>query len=91
MKRKATITIYTEVLPDAIEGVAVQPTSQEDYVILLNSDLEAEDQKKALIHEVLHIWNGDLQKPNVSQIEHAREADTEYYYLQATQEEHTLT
>ena len=48
-------------LPDSIKGV-VTPWEEDEYRIFINSKLPEDEQLKAFIHEMAHLYRGDLDK-----------------------------
>lgn len=56
-------------LPITSHGIA--GTDGEAYYVLINSNDTPERQREAFIHEMLHIWDGDLDRTgeSVSELE----------------------
>lgn len=54
-------------LPPRIKGFVVRRNGE--YVIVLNSRLNREQNMKTYLHEKKHIENGDFEKLNVDEIE----------------------
>jgi len=72
------ITIHTAELPAKANGATMETLEQRDFLILLNSTKSPEEQKRALIHEVLHIWHDDFRRTDLDQIESERDRETDY-------------
>ena len=76
-ERQLNITIRTAKLPAKANGATAETVKHKEYLILLNSDKSPEEQKKALIHEVLHIWHDDFRRTDLNQIEGERSREAE--------------
>ena len=57
--------IHTVHMPKSIHG-GVTPVDDEQYMIFINADLPEEEQQRAFLHEMLHIWNRDLDSKGES-------------------------
>ena len=67
--RKINIILEYAELPISIHGASSKGNSG-DYYVVLNKNDDRERQKKAFLHECLHIYNGDLDKRgNVNRVE----------------------
>lgn len=65
-----SIRVFYRSLPESAHGVCAKESDNE-YLIIINSDLPDAVQTKTLEHEILHIQRGDLdaEDVNVNQIE----------------------
>ena len=59
MDSNINMRIVTAPLPDGINGM-LSGGDPERLIIMINSNLSAEEQEKAFLHECKHIWNDDL-------------------------------
>lgn len=55
--------------PFGIKG-SVNKNDDGSYTVIINSKLNAEQQREVYLHEVEHIENGDFDKSDVDIIEH---------------------
>lgn len=55
--------------PFGIKG-SVNKNDDGSYTVIINSKLNAEQQREVYLHEVEHIENGDFDKTDVDIIEH---------------------
>lgn len=69
--RRVRISVFIEELPQSIHGmVSPMDINNESYIIVLNTADNEEEQRKAFLHEMSHIWNRDFEsREDVSQIE----------------------
>ena len=58
------IIIEKQPLPASAHGIA--GTDGEAYYVLINSNDTPERQREAFIHEMQHIWDGDLDRTGES-------------------------
>lgn len=65
-----SIRVFYRSLPESVHGVS-EKESDNEYIIIINSDLPDSVQAEALEHEMLHIQRRDFDNPhvNVDQIE----------------------
>lgn len=57
--RNMDIVIEKERLPESVHGLTCK--HNEDYHVIINEESDANRQLVSLIHEVCHIWRGDLE------------------------------
>ena len=64
-------------LPKSAHGAAA--TDDQNYYIVINENDTAAKQEETLIHEVLHIWRGDLDRKgeNAGQLDRIRHEEDE--------------
>ena len=66
-QKKIQLSISTANLPESIHGMTLH---DDTFQIWINSNLDADDQAAAFLHEMLHIWNNDFDsKDDADQIE----------------------
>jgi len=71
------IRIVEERLPETIKGFTGRKEN-DDYTILLNTELSDTEKAAAFLHEMLHIWHNDFASgKSVDQIEQERHAEME--------------
>lgn len=72
------IDVFKKILPENVHGAA--GTDGVNYYILINKNDTAERQEEAFIHEMLHIWRGDLDREgNADQLEAIRHGTTKNF------------
>lgn len=76
-ERKIDLRLVTTELPDSINGISA-PDQAGRYVILLNSRKSSQEQAKAFLHEMLHVYYQDHERGGqASQIENERHKEIE--------------
>ena len=67
--REFNIRVFRERLPAGAHGMSAPDDN--GYLIVVNADESPDEQAKAFLHEMLHIWNDDFNDPvgNVQVIE----------------------
>ena len=72
------IVILKKILPENVHGAAGADGT--NYYVLINKNDTAERQEETLIHEMLHIWRGDLDREgNADQLEAIRHEETKNF------------
>ena len=77
MDRTITIKIITENMPSSIKGFSMK-TGAEEFAVFLNGHEDDPDTVGSFLHEMLHIYHGDLDKSLPSdQLEKERHREIE--------------
>lgn len=75
MMRNISLSIAQQQLP--VPGLVAQK-AEDDYTIILNTDLPDTERAAAFLHEMLHIWHNDFASgKSVDQIEQERHVEME--------------
>lgn len=70
--RRLNVHLAKVDLPDGMRGACCL-SNRGGYYIIINTNLTAEEQEKAFIHEALHIWHDDFNSgKTVQEIETER-------------------
>jgi len=66
-------TLYKVKMPKTIQGACTLDKRDGKIIVALNADLTEDEQAAAFLHEMLHLYHGDLNKENTT----AREIEEE--------------
>lgn len=75
-ERKITLRIIKHPMPPGVHGMSMKEA--DTILVFINESDDSDTQKKAFIHECLHIWHGDHDREdvNVQQLEAEQHAET---------------
>lgn len=79
-ERQITLQLFRESMPGSVSGMC-SDDGEGRYTVLINADLTAEEQMKAFLHEMCHVWNNDHKRESVAEIEQGVQEEFERFLL----------